>query len=86
VTLTRTHTRTHTEISFANPYLVCDICRRPTDAWHDPEQCGPGCETEALNLPCEHLAGVVSTCPSWSPVDGCQCQDPSEHLALPTRS
>ena len=74
MTVTRTHTRTHTEITFANPYLHCLTCKKPVPAWHDPEQCGPGCELEALNLPCEHVAGVTSACPSWSPVGGCQCQ------------
>lgn len=66
-----THTRTHVHVSFANPFLVCDRCRQPVSAWHNPEACG--CDASFWNKPCEHRAGVTSVCPSWSPVDGCQC-------------
>jgi hypothetical protein len=74
--MSRTHTRTHTEIRFANPYLICDQCRRPVPAWHDPDKCG--CNPEAFgfwNEPCGHRAGTASVCPSWGPVDGCQCAE-----------
>lgn len=66
-----THTRTHVSISFANPFLACDLCGQTATAWHDPAKCG--CEGHAYNLPCEHRAGVTSVCPSWGPVDGCRC-------------
>lgn len=66
------HTRTHTEIEFANPHLTCDNCHRPVPAWHDNTRCG--CDEPAANEPCGCRAGVASTCPSWSPVDGCGCE------------
>ncbi|WNI20354.1 hypothetical protein [Actinacidiphila sp. ITFR-21] len=72
MTITRTHTRTHTEVGFANPHLRCDECGRPVPAWHDNTACG--CTEPAWNNPCEHTAGVTSACPSWGPVDGCTCQ------------
>lgn len=72
-----THTRTHVVINFANPHLVCDKCKRPVTAYHDPERCGPGCDLDFRNEPCGCApGGVTSTCPSWSPVDGCTC-DPA---------
>lgn len=73
--IVRTHTRVHTEITFANPHLVCDLCRKPVPSWHNNTACG--CDEESWNNPCEHPVGVTSVCPSWSPVDGCQCL---EHL------
>lgn len=68
---TRTHTRTHVEIRFANPHLICDNCRKPVSGWHNPDVCG--CNTFTVNVPCCCRAGTTSTCPSWSPVDGCRC-------------
>lgn len=38
--ITRTHTRTHVQIEFADPYLTCDQCRAWVTAWHDPSRCG----------------------------------------------
>lgn len=69
----RTHTRTHVYVSFANPYLVCDLCRQPVPRWHNHDKCG--CDEPSWNDPCEHAFGIVDTCPSWSPVDGCQCKE-----------
>lgn len=66
-----THTRTHTSITFADPYLTCTDCGGWVTSWHNPEACG--CDGETYNLPCLHTAGVHSVCPSWSPVDGCCC-------------
>jgi hypothetical protein len=66
-----THTRTHTQIGFANPHLICEECRQPVRYWHDPDRCG--CDDNSYNYPCEHNAGIVSICMSWSPVDGCAC-------------
>lgn len=51
---------------FANPYLVCDSCKK--NVTH---------RENSRNQPCGHGAGFTSVCPSWSPVDGCQCM---EHL------
>lgn len=80
----RTHTRTHVYVSFANPYLVCELCHQPVPRWHDPDKCG--CGGHDWNEPCGHPAGISDTCPSWSPVDGCQCQEVLgrvEHPAAP---
>lgn len=73
-----TYTRTHTSVALANPYLTCDQCKRPVAAWHDPERCG--CDGKTYNLPCEHQTGSTSVCPSWSPVDKCQC--PERHWGV----
>lgn len=67
------HTRTHVFVSFANPFLVCDLCRQPVPRWHNNDKCG--CAEECWNEPCSHNAGVTSVCPSWSPVDGCLCRE-----------
>lgn len=74
-----TRTRTHVFVGFANPYLVCEICHQPVPRWHNRDKCG--CEDEASfwNEPCGHTAGLIGTCPSWSPVDGCQCTGPNPH-------
>jgi hypothetical protein len=51
---------------FANPYLACDHCgARVTHS------------LGVTNQPCGHHVGFESVCPSWGPVDGCQCV---EHL------
>lgn len=70
----RTHTKTHTQIGFANPYLRCDECKSKVKYWHDPDRCH--CTDDSFNYPCEHTAGVTSSCFSWSPVDGCSCETP----------
>jgi hypothetical protein len=77
----RTHTRTHTNIAFANPYLRCDRCRAWVTAWHNPDRCGCG-ENGWQNQPCGHRAGATTVCPSWGPVDGCRCQ-PLDHPVPP---
>lgn len=72
--MTITHTRTHVAVEFANPWLRCTRCGQPATGFHDPQQCG--CDLTGFHLePCEHKAGALSVCPSWSPVDGCQCAD-----------
>lgn len=68
---TTTHTRTHVYTAFANPYLTCAQCGHPVPCWHNPDTCG--CNSPHWNHPCGHTAEVVSTCPSWSPVHGCDC-------------
>lgn len=71
MTLVRTHTRTHVDITLADPYLTCDQCGRWVDAWHDDDRCG--CGDGFWNEPCGHQTGFTSACPSWGPVDGCTC-------------
>ena len=66
-----THTRVHVYVSFANPYLVSDLCRQPVPRWHNKDTCG--CTEECWVDPCSHNAEAVSVCPSWNPVDGCTC-------------
>ena len=71
-----THTRTHVYITFADPYLTCDRCHAWVESWHDDTRCG--CDSTFWNAPCGcERAGVTTVCPSWGPVDGCQCM---EHL------
>lgn len=53
--------------TFANPYIACEQCRERVVGMHD----------NLRNVPCGHKANWRSVCPSWSPVDGCCCQ---EHL------
>lgn len=72
-------TKTHVQIGFANPYLVCDECGKKTPYWHDPNRCGIDCTEPLYNFPCEHTAGVISKCLSWSPVDGCRCKNKEMH-------
>jgi hypothetical protein len=71
-----TRTRVHVQIGFANPFLICEECRGKVPYWHDPNRCGCDHEKSFFNYPCEHTAGVVSTCPDWNPVDGCCCEEP----------
>lgn len=66
-----TVTRTHTTSAFANPHKRCTRCHQPVTGWHSPDSCG--CETTVWNAPCECEAGDYSDCPSWSPIDGCEC-------------
>lgn len=68
---TITHTRTHVHERYANPYLVCLVCGEPVAASHTDTACG--CTSGSWNVPCGHPVGITSLCPSWSPVDGCQC-------------
>lgn len=77
-----TFTRTHVYVSFANPYLVCELCYQPVPRWHNDDRCG--CESTCWNEPCRHTAGITSICPSWSPVDGCTCPI-GTHGELPIR-
>jgi len=72
--------RVHVYRTFANPHMHCAECGVPVPRWHDPVRCR--CDGNAYNWPCRHL-GTVSACPSWSPVDGCQCHPahPSEKTA-----
>jgi hypothetical protein len=71
---TVTSTRTHVLVGFANPFLKCDKCKVKVPYWHNPERCG--CDASYYNHPCTHTDGVTSSCPSWTPVDGCICDTP----------
>jgi hypothetical protein len=75
--VTHTHTHTYTVTVPANPYLVCDWCRGRVEGFIDGE--GP-----ARNYPCEHKSGYESVCPSWGPVDGCECPKGSRPHGDPT--
>lgn len=79
----RTHTRTHVLVTFADPHLICDECRQPVTGWHNADRCGAGCDGPTFNVPCEHRAGVTTTCPSWGPVDGCRCLAQLGHVPHP---
>lgn len=61
-----THTRTHTVVVPACPYLICQGCGRRVEGFVQGD--GP-----ATNYPCGCHMGYDSTCPSWGPVDGCAC-------------
>lgn len=63
----------HTFRSLDNPYLVCALCRHGVSAWHDAGRCGCRAEGVGVSLPCGHLAGTVSVCPTWTPTRGCRC-------------
>lgn len=75
--ISRTVTRTHVLVGYANPFLVCAECRKKVPYWHDPDRCG--CNGEWYLHPCEHKADIISTCPSWNPVEGCICTEPETH-------
>ena len=69
------HVRTHVQVGFANPYLICDECKSKVRYWHNPELCGNSCNVSTFNYPCGHVAGTTSKCLSWGPVDGCSCKE-----------
>jgi hypothetical protein len=77
-----------TPVQFADPYKVCNEC----GGWvtgavmlstAQPGRSGGG---KLVVLPCEHERGYEDVCPSWSPVDGCQCEEHLGHVphAQPT--
>ena len=65
-----TFVRTYTITVPADPYLVCEACGERIEGFFDDAE-------RPTNYPCEHEAGYSDLCPSWGPVDGCQC---NEHL------
>ena len=82
-TLTHTFTRTHLAIHPANPFLACCTCCKRVEAFHDDE-CG--CSESGgrlLLMPCFHRSDYYNVCPSWGPVDGCQCQEHLGHVPHP---
>lgn len=54
---------------FANPFLACAGCGKQVTHRDD------------VNRPCGHKASFESVCPSWSPVDGCRCQEHLGHVS-----
>lgn len=80
-TLTHTRTRTHIVITPANPFLACGTCGKRAEAFHD-DRCGCG-ETGPVNMPCFHRGDYDDLCPSWGPVDGCQCLAHLGHVPHP---
>ena len=82
-TITVTHTETHNVVTPANPFLVCGTCRKPVESFHNERSCGCGDDGRLQLFPCEHHSDYVDTCPSWGPVDGCQCQEHLGHVPHP---
>ena len=61
---------TTTVVTYADPYKQCCECGGwVTGAW---DRSGP-----LTVLPCGHQGDYRDVCPSWGPVDDCQCV---EHL------
>lgn len=61
--------------TFANPFIACTSCGVRVYWW----------TIESGNDPCGHSRRDTvdpwqSVCPSWSPVDGCQCQEHLGHV------
>lgn len=73
-----THTRTHVHVGTANPYLACERCGHWASGFHDPDRCG--CDAGYWLVPCRHVTGMTSQCPSWSPVNGCRCREFLGHV------
>lgn len=73
--MSSTHTHTNTTVIYANPYLRCDECGGVALGYTVTPH--PGMDGDHANWPCGHHAAITSDCPSWSPVNGCQC---IEHL------
>jgi hypothetical protein len=54
-------------VRFADPYKVCRTCGQ----WiTGVDESGP---RTGWTVPCHHSGSYDDVCPSWSPVDGCQC-------------
>jgi hypothetical protein len=56
---------------FANPFIACMQCGRRVKT----------VDADLRNQPCGHRAEWNSVCPSWSPVDGCRCQQHLGHVS-----
>lgn len=66
----------HRWVKFANPHLYCKQCGQAAPSWHDDSQCGTPhapCPAGWYLAPCGHAAEAKSSCPTWGPVDQCQC-------------
>lgn len=69
---------------FADPYKKCRKC----GGWIDGAFDGAGPLTL---LPCGHQSDYLDICPSWSPVDGCNCawytaRNPDKAIKHPMRT
>lgn len=73
--ITRTHTKTYNVTTFADPYKKCRQC----GGWITGVLAAPG---PVILVPCEHQSDYRDVCPSWGPVDGCQCE-PIDHAVPP---
>lgn len=71
--MTATRTHTHVIVPFANPFMICNQCKRRVEGFVSSVYRDDLCEHDFDNYPCGHAAGIQSLCPSWSPVSGCQC-------------
>lgn len=60
----------------ANPFLRCEDCGERVERF---SHLGSG-QGPAQNEPCGHASGYTSVCPSWGPVDGCQCVEHLGHV------
>lgn len=68
-----TKTHTHVIVQFANPFMICVKCKQRVQGFVSGAYRDESCEHDFENYPCGHLSGIHSVCPSWGPVDGCQC-------------
>ena len=75
-------THTHVITTFANPFLRCDECGQSVEGVVALVGNPTGCNHICDNVPCGHR-GSTSSCPSWSPVDGCRCQEHLGHVPHP---
>lgn len=76
---TTTTTPPVTVEEFADPHLVCTECGRHVEGY----VVAPGRPEDMENWPCRHK-WMANLCPSWSPVDGCLCQEHLGHVDHPT--
>jgi hypothetical protein len=68
-----THVSVYNTIDFADPYKICNAY----GGWITGVLDKPG---QQIVVPCEHHKGYSDVCPSWGPVDGCQCQAHLGHV------
>jgi len=57
-------------VYLTNPFMFCTTCAVNVTGYILPTEH----EHDFMLIPCGHT-GSVSSCPTWSPVDGCQCID-----------
>jgi hypothetical protein len=66
-------TEKHAHVGLANPFLICDECKKRVPYWHNPDRCG--CDEVFYNYPCGHSTVTTSICPTWAPAYGCICDN-----------
>lgn len=70
--------------TFANPYIACTTCGVRV-YWYDTETGNDPCGHRGYDRPVreterpwlewvDYVDAFRSVCPSWGPVDGCECQ------------